>query len=200
VGRKRVAQNVLRLAANVADAETITIGRDVFELDTNSTSTAGRIVVDVTGKVTPTLAGPLIVAAINTYNTQRLVAVELATGIIGVYGADPVTGVGALACTETLAGSGNAWDAVAMVGGNPEVAVQTVVVQRGAVAAKVAEGNAYFFLPFTVVAALCGVRTSAGVAKAWDGATTVTGNRVKMDNAGSSDWAATDVLVCVASG
>ena len=75
VGRKRVAQNILRLGANVADAETITIGRDVFELDTNSTSTAGNIAVNVNGNLTPTLAGPLIVAAINTYNTQKLVAV-----------------------------------------------------------------------------------------------------------------------------
>ena len=53
VGRKRVAQNILRLGANVADAETITIGRDVFEMDTNATSTAGNIAVNVNGNPPP---------------------------------------------------------------------------------------------------------------------------------------------------
>jgi len=200
VGRKRVAQNILRLGANVADAETITIGRDVFEMDTNSTSTAGNIAVNVNGNLTPTLAGPLIVAAINTYNTQKLVAVQIAVGVIAVYGNEPTVGLPALACTETLAGAGNAWDAAAMYGSNAGVVPQTVISQRAAIAAEVTEGNAYFFLPFTVVSAICFVRTSAGVTKAWDGAVSFTGNRVKMDNAGSTDWAATDVLFCLASG
>ena len=59
---------------------------------------------------------------------------------------------------------------------------------------------AYFVLPFTVVSAIGFVRTAAGVSKAWDGAGSFTANRVKMDNAGATDWAATDVLFCLASG
>jgi len=199
-GRKRVAQNILRLGANVADAETITLGRDVFELDTNSAITAGNLLVNVNGNLTPTLAGPIIVAAINTYNTQKLVAVQLATGVIGVYANEPNQGLPAIPCAETLAGANNAWDAAALYGGNVGVAPQTMLIQRAAVAAEVTEGNAYFFLPFTVVSAIGFVRTAAGVSKAWDGAVSFTGNRVKLDNAGATDWAATDVLFCLASG
>ena len=200
VGRKRVAQNILRLGANVADAETITIGRDVFELDTNSATTAGNIAVNVAGNLTPTLAGPLIVAAINNSNTQKLVAVQIAVGVIGVYANEPNQGLAAIPCAETLAGANNAWDAAAMYGGNAGVAAQTLLVQRAAIAAEVTEGNAYFFLPFTVVSAIAFVRTSAGVSKAWDGAVSFTANRVKLDNTGATDWAAGDVLFCLASG
>ena len=199
-GRKRVAQNILRLGSNVADAETITIGRDVFEMDTNSAITAGNIAVNVNGNLTPTLAGPLIVAAINTYNTQKLVAVQIAVGVIGVYGNEPNQGLPAIPTTETLAGANNAWDAAALYGGNVGVASQTLLAQRAALATEVTEGNAYFFLPFTVLAAIAFVRTSAGVSKAWDGAVSFTGNRVKLDNAGATDWAAGDVLFCLASG
>ena len=200
VGRKRVAQNVLRLGANVADGETITIGRDVFEMDTNAAVTAGNIAVNVNGNLTPTLAGPLIVAAINNSNTQKVVAVQIAVGVIGVYANEPLQGLSAIPCAETLAGANNAWDAAAMYGGNAGVAPQTLLVQRAAIAAEVTEGNAYFFLPFTVLAAIAFVRTAAGVNKAWDGAVSFTGNRVKLDNTGATDWAAGDVLFCLASG
>lgn len=200
VGRKRVAQNILRLGSNVADAETITIGRDVFELDTNSTTTAGNLAVNVAGNLTPTLAGPLIVAAINNSNTQKLVAGQIAVGVIGVYANEPNQGLAAIPCAETLAGANNAWDAAALYGGNAGVTPQTVLVERAALATEVTEGNAYFFLPFTVVAASAFVRTAAGVSKAWDGAVSFTANRVKLDNTGATDWAAGDVLLCLASG
>lgn len=200
VGRKRVAQNILRLGSNVADGETITIGRDVFEMDTNAAVTAGNIAVNVNGNLTPTLAGPLIVAAINNSNTQKVVAVQIAVGVIGVYANEPLQGLAAIPCAETLAGANNAWDAAAMYGGNAGVAPQTLLVQRAAIAAEVTEGNAYFFLPFTVVAAIAFVRTAAGANKAWDGNVSFTSNRVKLDNAGATDWAAGDVLFCLASG
>jgi hypothetical protein len=198
-GRKRVAQNILRLGANVADTETITIGRDVFEMDTNATSTAGNIAVNVTGNLTPTLAGPIIVAAINAYNTGKLFAVQIAVGVIVVYGNEPLGGLGPVPCTETLAGAGNAWDAAAMVGGNPGVSVGTVVVSRAAVATEVTEGAMYFVLPFTVVAAYAVLRTTAGVFKAWDGVTGISGQRVKVDNTGAADFIAGDVMTVIAS-
>ena len=83
---------------------------------------------------------------------------------------------------------------------NAGVAPQTLLVQRAAIATEVTEGNAYFFLPFPVVSAMAFVRTAAGVSKAWDGAVSFTANRVKLDNAGATDWAAGDVLFCLASG
>lgn len=38
------------------------------------------------------------------------------------------------------------------------------------------------------------VETSAGGSKAWDGATTVSGSTLIIDNSGSTDWAATDII------
>ena len=62
------------------------------------------------------------------------------------------------------------------------------------------EGPKESLYPFTVVAANAFVRTAAGVSKAWDGSVSFTGNRVKLDNSGATDWAAGDVLFCLASG
>lgn len=38
------------------------------------------------------------------------------------------------------------------------------------------------------------VLTTAGVVKAWDGAVVVAGGTVTVDNTGTTDWAATDVI------
>ena len=70
--RPRRAMNVLRLASNVADAETITLGTEVYEIDTAAAPgaiTAGNIRVDCNAGVTPAIAAPSIVAAINA-NTK----------------------------------------------------------------------------------------------------------------------------------
>lgn len=40
------------------------------------------------------------------------------------------------------------------------------------------------------------VRTAAGAVKAWDGAITIAGNVVTVDNTGAVDFAATDVVIC----
>lgn len=38
------------------------------------------------------------------------------------------------------------------------------------------------------------VTTSAGVAKAWDGATVVSGSNITVDNTGAVDWVAGDLI------
>src|SRR5882672_10222058 len=71
----RCAVNVLRLASNVADGETITIGGEVFEIDTAAAPgaiTAGNIRVDCNAGVTPTIASAAIVAAIKANTRQGL--------------------------------------------------------------------------------------------------------------------------------
>jgi riboflavin synthase alpha subunit len=45
-----------------------------------------------------------------------------------------------------------------------------------------------------VAYALVEVQTAAGAAKAWDGAITISGNTVTVDNTGATDFAATDVV------
>jgi hypothetical protein len=196
VGRGRVAMNVLRLAANVADGETITIGGVVFEFDNNATYTAGNIPITVT-TLTPTAVAPLIVSAINA-NTPYL-ATAISVNEILVVGKDGTAPIGAVACTETMAGSGNAWSAATMNAGAADGTVALALQQRAAVAQDVTIGHMLFPFPFTVAAVQVNVRTSAGVAKAWDGAVTFSGGVVTVDNSGTTDFAATDVVAVLAS-
>src|SRR4051812_50124512 len=75
--RPRRAMNVLRLASNVADGETITIGTEVYEIDTAAAPgavTAGNIRVDCNAGVSPAVASAAIVAAINANTKYGLTA------------------------------------------------------------------------------------------------------------------------------
>jgi hypothetical protein len=201
LGRSRRAMNVLWLSANVADTETITIGNEVYEIDTAANPgaiTAGRIRVNCNAGVTPTIASAAIVAAINANTQQGIVAVAISVNEILIHTRDNVE-ARLLACTETLAGANNAWAAAAMYGGGAEGVKGVRLIQRAANAQEVSIGNAHFVFGFPVNHVTANVRTAAGVAKAWDGAITVTGNRVKLDNAGASDWAATDILTVIAA-
>ncbi len=112
-------------------------------------------------------------------------------------------GTSTVACTETLAGANNAWAAATTFAGdspaNGALPV-TILVSRVPTATEVALGNMHFALNFAPSAVMAFVRvTSTGVVKAWDGATVVTGNRVSVDNSGSTDWAATDTVLILAS-
>src|SRR5512144_1148425 len=137
VRRGRPACNVLRIAANVADGETVTIGNDVFEFDNNSTYTAGRIQVVVTG-LTPTLATPALVAAINNSSTHRLLAVQISVNEVMVVGRDDTAAAGAIACSETMAGANNGWANATFFGGLSGGQYVSMLQQRAANAQDVA--------------------------------------------------------------
>jgi hypothetical protein len=117
--RPRRAMNVLRLASNVADAETITIGSEVYEIDTAAAPgaiTAGNIRVDCNAGVTPAIASAAIVAAINANTKYGLTALAISVNEILVFAnsdSSPIT----LPCAETLAGANNAWAAANFYGG-----------------------------------------------------------------------------------
>jgi hypothetical protein len=197
---RRFAVNTLKLAANVADTETITIGGEIYEIDSAASPgaiTAGRIRVDVTAGLTPALAGPKIAAAINANNSHGLQATYVsASAEVVIFGP-----VAALDCTETLAGSGNAWYNATMVGGNVnDFPATTQLFSRAAVAGEVTAGVMHFVFPFQVTSAIAHVRTAAGIPVAHVGACTVSGNRVTVDNTGATDFAATDVVSVVATG
>lgn len=66
------------------------------------------------------------------------------------------------------------------------------VVTAADVTATTIDFDFHYTLP---VHCLVQVQTTAGVIKAWDGAVTVSGNRVTVDNTGATDWAATDVVI-----
>lgn len=193
--------NVLRLAANVADAETVTIGDQVYEFDTaaSPTITAGRIQVDVNAAQTPTAASAALVLAINNNANSIVSAVAISVNEILIW-----TKPGqerAIACTETLAGANNAWAAAAMFAASTNTDYRgSAMGSRVPTATEVAVGNMHFRYSFAVASAIAAVRvTSTGVAKAWDGALSISGNRVTLDNAGSTDWAATDTVTVFAS-
>lgn len=108
-----------------------------------------------------------------------------------------------IACTETLAGSNNVWQSATMFGGfSPALDVErkSVMLTRVPGAQEVTLGNMHFALPFTPTQAIVQVvTTSTGVQKVWDGARIYATNRLTLDNSGSTDWAATDTLVVIAS-
>src|SRR3954466_4272731 len=117
--KPRRAMNVLRLASNVADAETITIGSEVYEIDTAAAPgaiAAGNIRVDCNAGVTPTIASAAIVAAINANTKLGLTAVAISVNEVLVFTNSDASGLG-IACAETLAGANNQWAAAAFYGG-----------------------------------------------------------------------------------
>lgn len=193
--------NVLRLASNVADAELVTIDGQNYEMDSaaESTITAGNIRVDVNSALTPTVASAALVLAINNNAKSPVSAVAISVNEILIW-----TKPGqerAIACTETLAGSNNAWSAAAMYAATTSSENRGMAMgARVPTATEVAVGNLHLRFSFAVASAIAVVRvTSTGAVKAWDGALTISGNRVTLDNAGSVDWAATDTVTVFAS-
>lgn len=200
----RAAINTLRVASDVADGETVTIGSVVFEVDTAAAPgaiTAGRVRVDCNAAVTPTAFTAALEAAINAANLVALKyrATKISASEVLIY--NTVHGADTTACTETLAGTNNAWAAAAAYGGRADSTVLrgVMVVSRAANATEVALGTIHFVLPYTPTAIAVQVRTSAGVFKVHDGGANATGNRVTVDNTGSTDFAATDVITVIAT-
>lgn len=309
-----LGSNVLAIGAATQDGETITIGSQVFEIDTDGAITAGRIAVDLTAsaaaraaavltttgnavadetvtlgarvytwKADPVAANQVKVGANASESLDNLVAaINGAAGAGTLYGvgtaahalgtaaktsasvvtftartkgtagnalastetmtnatfggatlaggtnptaaesiaaivqainlsdspleASPITGGlivkelgnrGALACSETLAGGGNAWQAAALTmpvnaGSLPNLAC---IAQRTVTAAEVTAGSMFFALASAPTAVTVSVRASTGVAKAWNGAVNIEGNVIVIDNTGATDFAANDIVV-----
>src|SRR6185295_12193417 len=148
--RPRRAVNVLRLASNVADGETITIGSEVYEIDTAAAPgaiTAGNIRVDCNAGVTPTIASAAIVAAINANTKLGLTAVAISVNEVLVFTNSDSSAI-ALPCAETLAGANNAWAVAAFYGGDASGVRGLRAAQRVPNAQEVAIGNMHFVFPF----------------------------------------------------
>lgn len=197
-GQKAV--NVYRLASNVADAETITIGADVYEFKTSGSAGAGHIKVDASGGVTPTLMSTALVAAIIASATEKVTAVRISANEILLIATNP--GAVTIACTSTLAGANNAWAAAAMYGGRAGGIRKFSVQKRVPTAAEVALGNMHFAFDFVPAVAICFVTVTAtpDLAVAHDGGVTIdnTNKKITVDNAGSTDWTASHTLSVLA--
>lgn len=197
---------VLRIASDVADAQTVTIGADVYEFDRAANGvTAGRIAVTGHADDTPTAATPALVSKINASGTEFVKAVQISVNEILIYKAAAVGGAAAdsadtTALAETLAGANNAWDTAALRGGRVAGHKAIGFSSRVPNAAEVALGNMHFVFPtFTPTHVIVQVRvTSGGTPKAWVGGVTISGNVVTLDNTGATDWAATDTVTIIA--
>lgn len=189
--------NVLRLASNASDTETITIGADVYEIDTNATYTAGRIPV-TTADGTPTNVSAALVTAINASSTERVTASAISVNEVLVIATD--LGAVVTPCTETLAGTNNVFSANAMYGGSAIANARYEAASRVPVTQEVNIGNIHFYFDFTVKYARALVyTTSTGAAIAHDGVLTISGNRVTLDNSGSTDWSTSTTVAVFAA-
>lgn len=195
---KSPSMNILRLASDVADTETVTINGVVFEFDTVPTSvTSGRTSVDVSAGVTPTLAGTALTTAINA-SSCGMRAVKISASEVLVYSASGSNT--AFATTETLAGANNVWAAATAFGGSaqPSEVPVPVILSRVPTATEVTLQTFHFPLNFNPTAVTLQIRTSAGVIRAWDGAITIAANVVSISSSGSTDIAASDVVTILA--
>jgi hypothetical protein len=192
------AVNVLRVAANVADTETVVIGQDTYEFDRAANGvTAGRIAVTAHADDTPTNATDALIAKINTSGTERVTAVDIGNNEILLVATD--VGAIVIPCTETMAGTNNAYAANAMYGGSGIANTRQETAPRFPTTQEVNLGNLHFYFDFTVKQAIPSVIvTSTGTVKKWDGNYTITGPRVTLDNTGSTDWATTDTVTVTA--
>jgi hypothetical protein len=188
------ATNVLRVAADVADAETVTIGGTVFEFDRAANGvTAGRVAVTGHADDTPAAATDALITAINATTSCPMTAVDISANEVLLV--SKKYGAHAHACTETLAGSNNAFASATAYGGRAPGNQRLAVAARVPNATEVAVGNLHFPVSFTPASVNVEVRvTSTGVVKAWDGAVAISAGRVTINNAGSTDWAATDTV------
>ena len=170
----------------IVSTETFTHGSNIFDATTLGTTTAG---VDPTAgeSVTAFAAAFLTLPTLEAY----------AEGSTGVTVIETVDNGGPSAVSETLAGGSNAWEASTLIGkAEPQFRNSNLagMVTRAATSAEVTSGFMTFGLGTDVVSVLIQVRTAAGVVKAWDGAVTLSGRSVRISNAGSVDWANTDIV------
>lgn len=103
----------------VADTQTVTIGTRVYEFDTNSSVTSGRVAVDVSGGVTPSMAATALALAITedtsavvsaTVQTEEATATDVVALVEGVVG-------NSIALAETCTNGAWAGGAVLLSGG-----------------------------------------------------------------------------------
>jgi hypothetical protein len=161
----------------------------------------GSIPVAMNNGVTPTLYTASLVWAINNLGRERVKAYLIDVNTVLVVACDrpakdggaPRSGASAIATTETFTSGSNVWDAATLAGGRDAGGVE--MIRHVPTAAQVTAGKIVLAFPYVpVVEAIYAQVTSSGAVKVWDGAATVSGTNVVIDNAGGVDWAATDTL------
>lgn len=184
------ANALLQITGVVVDGETVTVGAEVYEFDAAPPSVgAGNIGVDVSGGLDAVNALAQLTLAIN------------ASGRSGVRAEDPLDGVNldliARKAHDNV--SANVALAETIVNGAIDGAMQfgkkgtpPMKFTRNPSALEVVAGRMKWFFDREVSAVQVHVRTSAGIVKAWNGGDGFNDTEVTLDNAGTTDWVATD--------
>jgi len=124
------ATGTLEISGDASDTETVTIGTDVYEFDTDAvpTYTAGRIRVDVTAGAGKAAAKAALIAAINGNASSLVVASDAGGDDMLATAKEHGTGGNAIAKAEGMANGD--WDGVGafLTGGTDSV----IAYQRGA--------------------------------------------------------------------
>lgn len=183
------ANALIQITGVVSDAETVTVGAEVYEFDDDASVVAGNILVDVSGDLSAANALAKLTLAIN------------ASGRSGVRAEDPVDGVNMDLIAQKAHDNVSANVALAetMANGAIDTAMQLgkkgtppMKFTRSPSALEVVATRMKWFFDREVSAVQVHVRTTAGVVKAWDGADGFNDTEVTLDNGGAVDWVATD--------
>jgi hypothetical protein len=197
-----LAYGVLRVAANVADEETVTIGVDVYEFDRAADGVAAAGAIAVTGHAddTPEHATNALIAAINASGTEAVTAVDISNNQVLVVADAP--GAVVLALATDMQGVDNGWDAAAMHDGAAAGLKRTVRVAHVPNAVEVALDRVLVPLGFAPTAAIVQVRvTATGAPLAWSGTTILrtVEQRIDLINAGdANDFSADHTITVIA--
>lgn len=186
-------------------------GLDIF---ISATPPASNIPVGVVATLTPAVAVPALAAEINNALAGNERATAKASRCYLRYQAVPLTNEMLLAAlnpgvadsgitlAETMGGANNVWDTAATRLGAEPALKRAYTIARVPNATEVALGFMRIPVDFTPGAIdVAVIMTADGLAVAWVGARTFTpyggayqGGYVTLDNAGGTDWAATDTV------
>ena len=154
------------------------------------------LVIPVGATLAIATAGPLLQAAINAFAIFGITAEYSSTGTQLLLHREAQGNT--LTVAETIT---NATADSAFRGGVQTAEEVSSVVTRVPTAQEVTDGLMHFFFPFTPKYVEVTVVVTATLAtKVWDGARAFSGKRVTLDNAGATDWAATDTVIVKAFG
>lgn len=109
VGDGEAASGTLTFTGATSDEETVTIGTRVYEFDTDSSITAGRVAVDISGGATAPASVTALVAAINADSSAVVYAFDGTGDTVVVFAKTPGTAGNSLAKATNAANA--AWDA-----------------------------------------------------------------------------------------
>ena len=109
------ATGTLTFTSTVSDGETVTIGTDVYEFDTDASVTSGNILVDVSGGATASAAVTALVAAITASDTVGVGAADGAGDTVELTADTKGTSANSFATTETCANA--SFGAATLTGG-----------------------------------------------------------------------------------